>query len=271
MRASERAAHYASRFPLVEMEATYRFPPTPAVAQQWVDRTPEGFCIDVQCWSLLTGQPTIPGSLWEDLVPEVRPDRRDRQRLYATHLSDAGLTEAWARFVHALAPLAESGRLGAVVLRFPRWFGPRPENEGALADARLHLGDLPVAIELCDPAWTDPSRCDRTFDLFEDLRLAFVCVDAAPNDPRGLGGATGTTTDLAVLRMRGRRSPDVPEEERWNPDRRAYRYDERETAEVASRVRRLAEGASDVHVLVSTCWRDDAVRNAAALQDALTR
>ncbi|MFP5375745.1 MAG: DUF72 domain-containing protein, partial [Acidimicrobiia bacterium] len=87
MRAAERIAHYAARLPLVEIDATSRFPPTPDLARQWVARTPDGFTIDVQAWSLLTGAAALPDSLWEDLRDEVLPERRDRRRLYLGHLS----------------------------------------------------------------------------------------------------------------------------------------------------------------------------------------
>ena len=43
MKAAERLAHYASRFPVVEVDSTYYFPPTPELSASWVDRTPNGF------------------------------------------------------------------------------------------------------------------------------------------------------------------------------------------------------------------------------------
>src|SRR5688572_6633496 len=43
MKAAERMAYYASRFPLVEIDSTARFPPTPDVSRQWAQRTPDGF------------------------------------------------------------------------------------------------------------------------------------------------------------------------------------------------------------------------------------
>ncbi|MBV9252885.1 MAG: DUF72 domain-containing protein, partial [Actinobacteria bacterium] len=43
MKAAERLGYYTSKLPLVEVDATYRFPPTPDLARQWVDRTPPGF------------------------------------------------------------------------------------------------------------------------------------------------------------------------------------------------------------------------------------
>ncbi len=73
--AAQRLAYYAGRLPLAEVATTYRFPPTPEVAQRWASSTPAGFTIDVRAWSLLCGAPTWPESLWADLQGYVRPSR----------------------------------------------------------------------------------------------------------------------------------------------------------------------------------------------------
>src|SRR3954453_3781178 len=64
MTAAERLAFYASRFPIVEADSTYYFPATPELSEQWVERTPDGFTMNVKAYSLLTGHPTLPTSLW---------------------------------------------------------------------------------------------------------------------------------------------------------------------------------------------------------------
>ena len=133
MTARARLAYYAPRFPLAEVATTYRFPPTPDVAAQWVERTPPGFTFDVRAWSLFTGAPTLPDSLWPDLQDQVRDRARDLRRLYPTHLTPAALEECWARFEHALRPLHTAGKLGAVILQYPGWFTPRPEAWAELA------------------------------------------------------------------------------------------------------------------------------------------
>src|SRR5438105_15891667 len=125
MTAAERLAVYASRFPIAEADSTYYFPPTPELAASWVERTPDAFTMDVKAYSLLTGHPTFPHSLWPDLQAEVIPEHRDKRRLYPKHLNAAALDEVWARFEHAVMPLHAAGKLGAVLLQYPRWFGPK--------------------------------------------------------------------------------------------------------------------------------------------------
>ena len=77
MTARARLGFYAGRFPLAEVATTYRFPPTPDLAAQWVERTPPGFVFDIRAWSLLSGAPTLPDSRWPDLQGSVPVTYRD--------------------------------------------------------------------------------------------------------------------------------------------------------------------------------------------------
>lgn len=261
MKAAQRIAYYASRFPLVEIDATSRFPPTPDLCRQWVDRTPVGFTLDVQGWALLTGGAALPDSLWEDLRDEVRPDLRDRRRLYLAHLTPAGRTEAWARFRHALRPLHEAGRLGAVVLRYPSWLQPGETGRALLAEARAELGDLPAAVELTHPRWLDGRTCEETLAFLEDTGLAFVCVDRPEDEGRPVVASTG---EVAVVRLPGRNPGDGEDPSLAPGERFAYRYSEEELAGWVPALRELAVSA-EVHVVLSNTYRDDAVANAADL------
>lgn len=255
MKAAERMAFYASRLPLVEIDATARFPPTPDLSRQWAERTPLGFTIDVQAWSLLTGAATLPDSLWEDLREEVRPDLRDRRRLYAAHLSADGLREAWDRFRHALLPLHDAGRLGAVVLRYPHWLKPGDTGRGLLAMARRRLPEFHLVVEFGHPGWLDETCCEETLGFLEELGLGFCCVDG-----EGLPLVAATTADVAMVRLLGR-NPDA-----WDTD---YRYSPDELATWVPRLRAMADGAEEVHVVFANTWRDLAVTNALELQDLL--
>ncbi|MGH9164481.1 MAG: DUF72 domain-containing protein [Acidimicrobiales bacterium] len=253
MRAADRMAHYAERFDLVEIDATARFPPTADLSRQWVERTPAGFTFDLQGWSLLTGAATMPESLWEDLHDEIRPEARDARRLYAQHLSADALVEAWRRFRHAVEPLHAAGRLGAVVLRYPWWLKPGLTARSLLEQARVHLPDLRLAVELPHRRWSEGAQCESTLSLLEELDLALVCVDT-PDGP----GLTAATSELAVVRLVGRNREYAP----------AYRYSSAELADWVPRLWSLA-GTSEVHVIFANCHLDRAVVNATELSELL--
>lgn len=260
MKAAQRIAYYTQRFPIVELDATYRFPPTPNLTRQWVERTPAGFLIDVQGWTLLTGNATLPDSLWEDLRPEVRPELRDRRRLYLDHLSPDGRAEAWRRFRHALQPLVSAGRLGAVVLRYPHWLRPGETGRSLMAEARRHLPDLCLAVELRNHHWLGGDACEATLAFLEDNHLAFVCVDSVEVPP-----VVATTADVAVVRLDGRNPGDWEHPDLSLAQRYAYRYSPAELRAWAAKIEQLAEGSHEVHVLFANGFRDFAVRNAAEL------
>ncbi|MDP9403655.1 MAG: DUF72 domain-containing protein [Actinomycetota bacterium] len=257
MKAAERIAYYAERFPLVEIDATSRFPPTPELARQWVERTPPGFTIDIDAWTLFTGAATLPDSLWEDLRTEVRPELRDRRRLYAGHLSRAGMKEAWARFRHAIEPLRESGRLGVVILRYPHWLKPGDTGRGLLLQARRGLGDLELVVELANPGWLDGSNCEATLSFLENHGLGLVCTDSAGDPP-----VVAATSDVAVVRFAGRRGDEVE----WPG---CYRYSPEELEAWVPKLRDLAGGDGWVHVLFANTYRDWAVSNAEELSALL--
>ena len=88
--------------------------------------------MNIKAWSLLTGHPTFPQSLWPDLQDEVRPELRDRRTLYAKHLSDdARRRKRGTASATRSCPLHSAGKLGAVLLQWPRWFGPNDAHRAA--------------------------------------------------------------------------------------------------------------------------------------------
>ncbi len=271
MSAAERLAFYAARFPVVEADSTYYHPPSHALAEGWVERTPAGFTMDVKAWSLLTGHPTKKESLWEDLREELDPESAEKRNVYASHLPDDAVDEAWRRFAEALEPLRDAGRLGAVLMQYPEWFTPRRSNREELAAIRDRLGGYQACVEFRNAAWlaTDRDR-ERTLGLLHDLDLPLVCVDM----PQGFRSsvppiAEATSPALSVVRFHGR------DPEAWKKktvtERFRYLYREDELAEWVPKLDHLAESAREVHVLMNNCYRDQAVTNAAQLADLLSR
>lgn len=271
MTAAQRLAYYASRFSIVEVDSTYYFPPTPELAATWVERTPPGFVMNVKAWSLLTGHPTFHHSLWPDMAPAVPMEHRDKRRLYAHYLPPDALDEAWDRFRHALVPLQQAGRLGAVLLQYPRWFGPKEENRQAIRDAVRHLDGLRACVEFRHGRWLEGGECEPTLELLEQLGASFVCVDEPAGFASSMPPVVAVTSDLAVVRFHGRNTATWEDPEITTAaERFSYRYREDELAEWVPRIREMAASAPEVHVLMNNCYRDDAVINAAELAGLLT-
>ena len=61
--AEARLRHYATHFPLVEVDSSYYALPAPQVAQLWAERTPETFVFDVKAFRIFTQHQTLPNVL----------------------------------------------------------------------------------------------------------------------------------------------------------------------------------------------------------------
>jgi uncharacterized protein YecE (DUF72 family) len=271
MSAEERLRFYAAQFPLTEIDSTYYAPPAEQQTRLWSQRTPDGFRFDVKAYSLLTGHPTRPRSLWRDLRERLPPEVAEKRNLYAHHLDPEAVEEAWRRFDQALRPLHESGRLGAVLFQYPPWFGPRRENRAEIEALRERLPDYRIAVEFRSPRWLAEERArERTLGLLEEHGLIFVGVDAPPVSKLPRVFAI-TNPELLTIRFHGRSDSTWSDTTRSAAERFRYLYSEGELEELARPIAEVAQEAQETHLLMNNCYRDYSVRNAADLRDLLAR
>ncbi|MFF8092495.1 DUF72 domain-containing protein [Streptomyces sp. NPDC016675] len=260
--AEGRLRHYASRLPVVEVDAGYYALPSRRNAELWVERTPEGFRFDVKAFSLLTGHPTRV----EAMPPDLRglsPDALRRGQ------ADKGLLdEVWGRFAEAVEPLRKAGRLGTVLFQFPPWFAPGTPAEATLEACARRTEGWPLAVEFRHPGWWAPRQADTTHVLLSALDASAVGTDMAQDLPVSLPPVAPVTRPaLAVVRFHGRSRA-------WGrgskEDRFRYDYSAAELAAWAPRLRRAARQADELHVLFNNCCADAAVRAAETMRELLT-
>lgn len=271
MNAEERLRFYARHFPLTEIDSTYYAPPSPQQTRLWAQRTPDAFRFDVKAYSLLTGHPTRPQSLWRDIRDQLAPEVAEKRNIYAKHLAADALEEAWRRFREALVPLHETGRLGCVLFQYPPWFGPRTDARREIAALRERLPDYRICVEFRSPRWLSEERDrERTLSLLKDLDLIHVCVDAPPAS--GLPAVFAVTNpELLVVRFHGRADATWSARTATAAERFRYLYTDEELQELARPVAEAAAQARESHLLMNNCYRDYSVRNAAQLHDLLAR
>ena len=125
----KRLAYYAKQFPVVEVDSTYYGPPAEQTTRLWAQRTPDGFTFNIKAFSLLTGHPTKVSAIYKDLRPET-----EKKNVYPGDLEPGTYEEVWSRFLSALDPLAEAGKLGGLLFQFPPWFGIRRSNKDYLLE-----------------------------------------------------------------------------------------------------------------------------------------
>jgi uncharacterized protein YecE (DUF72 family) len=271
MSAEERLRFYASRFPLTEIDSTYYAPPSERQAGLWAERTSDGFRFDVKAYSLLTGHPTRPRSLWKDLREQLPADVVEKRNIYANHLDPEALDEAWRRFRSALRPLHEAGRLGSVLFQYPPWFHPRRDTRAELESLRERLPDYKVSVEFRSPMWLAEERDrERTLRLLEEHQLILVGLDApaASKLPRLMAI---TNPELLVVRFHGRSDSTWADTSGSAAERFRYLYSREELEELAQPIAELALQARETHLLMNNCYQDYAVRNADELRDLLAR
>lgn len=269
MSAEERLRFYATQFPLTEIDSTYYAPPAERQVALWAERTPEGFRFDVKAYSLFTGHPTRPRSLWRDLRERLDDETAGKRNIYANHLDPESLDEAWRRFEAALRPLHETDRLGAVLFQYPPWFGPRRENRAEIGRLRDRLPDYRISVEFRSPRWlADERDRERTLGMIEEHGLVFVSIDAP--EASGLPRLMALTNpELFLVRFHGRSDSTWGDTSGSAAERFRYMYSERELEELARPIAEIAREARETHLLMNNCYRDYAVRNAAQLRELL--
>ncbi|MDQ2728427.1 MAG: DUF72 domain-containing protein [Actinomycetota bacterium] len=271
MSAAERLAFYASQFPIVEADSTYYFPPSPELTRGWAERTPETFTMNVKAYSLLTGHPTRPNSLWADLREAIKPEFADKRNVYPSHLDGDATEEAWYRFEAALRPLRDAGKLGAVLMQYPEWFTAKKANRAELAAIRARWADLPVCVEFRSPTWlATPEDRERTLETLRDLGLALVVVDA-PSASKLPTVVEVTHPDLAVVRFHGRNDETWKKPGTTAAERFRYLYSKSQLRGWVPKIEALGARATTVHALMNNCYEDYGVRNAADLAAAMGR
>lgn len=260
--AEERLRFYADNFPLVEVDSTYYFPPSEKNSVVWVERTPKEFTFSIKAFSLLTQHPTKADALYKDL-----PRPEDKKNVYPKDLDDRTIDEVWDRFLSALKPLDDAGKLGALLFQFPPWFVISRKNKDYILECAKRAAPFSICVEFRNKTWMSDDNQDETLDFLEGHGIPYVCVDMPQGFKSSIPPVLAATADLAVIRFHGHNTED------WESGsvqkRFKYLYSEKELEEWAPRVKDLSAHAKETHVLMNNCYRDYAQRNAKQLAELL--
>ena len=246
VKGSERLSYYAERFDVVEANSTfYRLPDEELVAR-WARLLPDGFGMHVKAFGLMTRHPVKLDVLPEDLHDAVEADERGRVDRPSREVRG----EVFRRFLAALEPLREAGRLGGILMQFPPYVVPKPHSYEYLEWAREQLAGYEMLVEFRHKAWfEDPAE---PLAFLEQHGMTYVTVDAPPDViPLVVGRTSGT----AYVRFHGRNRATWFKRTGSTAERFDYLYSPTELREWAKTLRGLGGEAEVVYAMFNNNGR----------------
>ncbi len=172
----KRLRYYARQFPLVEVDSAYYALPAEQTAAAWAARTPDGFTFNIKAFSLFTQHPTPVRMLPADLREAAGKSGKDR--VYLKDVDPKVTDQAWDRFMAALEPLRQAGKLGAILLQFPPWFPISRSNKEYIVACAERVAPRRVCVEFRNHTWMTSDNQKETLEFLSAHGLPYVCVDS---------------------------------------------------------------------------------------------
>ncbi|MBN9493814.1 DUF72 domain-containing protein [bacterium] len=267
--AESRLRHYASQFPLVEVDTSYYAIPDPATAAAWAARTPGGFTFDIKAFSLFTEHPAVVARLPKEVREALPAPLQGKRTVYRKDMPGEVVDRCWQAFVDAVYPLEAASRLGVVVFQFPKWVFPNRRTLRYLEELRQRLGRHRAAVEFRSDTWLKPENREETLSVLGDLDFSYICIDGPQGFRSSIPPIAVATNDTGFVRFHGRNTETWEKRTRTSAERFDYWYRPEELDEWVPRIRQLAEQTSEVHLVMNTNNHDQGPKNMQLLEERL--
>ena len=234
--------YYSQFFNTVEVNSTFYRPPSPVYVQNWARRTPADFLFTVKLWQKFTHPKMYREATGEEAVV---------------------LQSDVDQFRQGIEPLAEAGKLGALLAQFPPSFRNDEHGRQILAAVVRVFGQYKLAVELRHRSWSDD---DTTAQSLRESNVVWVQIDE-PRFKSSIAGKLPVTADMAYFRFHGRNS------EMWwkgdNETRYKYLYSPEEIDELSAKVKSAAGQTQLLFIFFNNHWQGYAPRNAVDMKRVL--
>jgi uncharacterized protein YecE (DUF72 family) len=167
-KAFDELTYYAEHFNTVEVNSTFYGQPRAEVTRGWAERTPDEFEFSVKLYQKFT-HPRMFEERVERSLRDIAPDAESVKAIAKP--TGADLDE----FLRGIEPLADRGKLGALLAQFPPSFKNGDREREYLSDLLRSLATYRVAVELRHKTWSDD--LEQTLALLNTFRAAWVQID----------------------------------------------------------------------------------------------
>ncbi|HEV8340768.1 MAG TPA: DUF72 domain-containing protein [Candidatus Binatia bacterium] len=221
--------YYCQFFDTVEINSTFYRPPVASMVNAWVRKTPADFEFSVKVWRKFTHF------------------RKHNQPHSGTKVEWESVTQADVDlFRSGIDPLAQSGKLGALLFQHPAGFYCTPENVDRLVRTLELFRDYPKVVELRHKSWSE--RHEETRALLEKCGASWVLIDE-PKFATSIRQEFKPIGEIFYFRAHGRNAAKWwSHKEPW--ERYDYCYSWNEIKEMVLKLKTATEGGPDRKALV---------------------
>jgi uncharacterized protein YecE (DUF72 family) len=164
----------------------------------------------------------------------------------------------------SLAPLAETGVLGALLLQFPWRFRCVPENMEYLDRLFRLLSGFPLVLEVRHGGWDQ----EPFYGFLRERGVAFCNVDQ-PVIGNSIKPDARATARLGYFRLHGRNYGNWFREDAGRDARYDYLYTKQEVHELSDKIRQVHQNTEETYAVTNNHFRGQALVNAMEILEEL--
>jgi uncharacterized protein YecE (DUF72 family) len=239
-------AFYAEHFDTVEVNSSFYGVPSPQTARRWAERTPPGFEFSLKLYQKFTHPEMFHKATGADPADIGRADVDDFRR--------------------AIDPLAEAGKLGALLAQFPPSFKNDANARGYLEWLLEAFRGYPVAVELRHRSFSDDPG--STLALLGEHGAAWAQIDEPKFRFSIRQDLLPNVSTFYYMRLHGRNAAQWWKHEK-SEDRYDYLYSKEELEPFADAAETASREVKKAYLYANNHFSAKSVANAAMLKQQL--
>lgn len=229
-------SYLAKFFDTIEINSSFYRPPAASSAKAWAQRVVQN--------------------------PEFRFTAK-LHRIF-THERGKATSDDEKQFREGIDPLAEAGRLGALLLQFPWSFKNTDEERLYLTQLINRFKDYQLIVEVRHASWNNAG-------IYEELekREVGICNIDQPIFKKSIKPASLTTSSLGYVRLHGRNYQNWFRDKAVRDERYNYLYSLEELEPWIARIREVSKQSKETYVISNNHFLGKAVVNALEIKATL--
>jgi uncharacterized protein YecE (DUF72 family) len=224
----------------IEINSSFYAPPRPRDAASWARRVQNNprFRFTAKAWQRLSHEP--------------KPGER------------SSLAADCEQVRSSMAPLMETGVLGALLIQFPWRFRCTPENQEYLDEVFRHLREFPLALEIRHGSWD----LESFYGFLRERNVAFCNIDQ-PLIGNSIKPGAHATARLGYFRLHGRNYANWFKEDAGRDARYDYLYTREEIRQLSGQIKKVQQSTEETYAVTNNHFRGQALVNAMEIIEEL--